>query len=92
MFEFRFCPGSPALSPHTLPPPSPPPPLPKLSQMAVFAEHIILGIKASVRVLIDDMPDGVEKAMAEELLHVHEESRRRVEGMFRLGEDVKCEK
>lgn len=60
--------------------------------MAVFAEHIILGVKASLRVLIDEMPDGVEKAMAEELLHVHEESRRRAEGIFHIGEDVKCER
>ena len=60
--------------------------------MAVFAGHIILGVKASLRVLIDEMPDGVEKAMAEELLHVHEESRCRAEGLFRIGEDVKCER
>lgn len=59
--------------------------------MAVFAEHMILGVKATVRILIDDVPDGVEKAMAEELLHDQEESRRKVEDALGFSEDVACE-
>lgn len=60
--------------------------------MAVFAEHMILGVKAAVRVLIDDVPDGVERTMAEELLHDQEESRRKVEGALGFAEDVSGEK
>ena len=56
--------------------------------MAVFAEHMILGVKAAVRVLIDDVPDGVERAMAEELLHDQEECRRKVEVALGFAEDV----
>lgn len=56
--------------------------------MAVFVEHLILGVKAAVRVLIDDVPDGVERAMAEELLHDQEESRRKMEEALGFSEDV----
>lgn len=56
--------------------------------MAVFVEHLILGAKAAVRVLIDDVPDGVERAMAEELLHDQEESRRKMEEALGFSEDV----
>eukprot|EP00903_Cladosiphon_okamuranus_P008980 g8591.t1 len=56
--------------------------------MAVFAEHMILGVKAAVRVLIDDVPDGVERAMAEELLHDQEESRRKMEVVLGFEEDI----
>ena len=51
-------------------------------------EHMILGVKAAVRVLIDDVPDGVERAVAEELLHDHDQTRREVEGILGFGEDV----
>lgn len=59
-----------------------------LSQMAVFAEHVILGVKAGVRVLIDEVPDSVERAMAQEMLRDHEESRRMVEGQLGFDEDI----
>lgn len=58
--------------------------------MAVVAEHIILGVKMAVRVLIDDVPDGVERAMAEELLHDQEESRRKAEVALGFTDDVAC--
>lgn len=51
-------------------------------------EHMILGLKAVVRVLIDDVPDGVERAIAEELLHDQDETRRKVESALGLEEDV----
>lgn len=59
--------------------------------MAVFVEHMILGLKTVVRMLIDDVPDGVERAMAEELLHDQDETRRKVEGALGLEEDVEGE-
>lgn len=56
--------------------------------MAVIVEHVILGIKAAVGVLIDDVPDGVERAMAQEMLRSHEGSRRSVEKALGFDEDV----
>lgn len=52
---------------------------------------MLLGLKAVVRMLIDDVPDGVERAMAEELLHDQDETRRKVESAIGLKEDVEGE-
>lgn len=56
--------------------------------MAVFAEHMILGMKFVVRALIDEVPDGVERLMAHELLSSHEDRRLKVEGALGFQEDI----
>lgn len=45
-------------------------------------------MKFFVGVMIDDVPDGVERLVAHELLSSHEESRRNLENALGFQEDV----
>ncbi|CAM9672917.1 unnamed protein product, partial [Choristocarpus tenellus] len=56
--------------------------------MAVLVEHIILGLKAGMGMMIDDVPDGVERSMAEEMLADQETSRKTMQEELGIGDDV----